>query len=106
MSPLLHLIAGHITVGQQHQPVAPTLVRSQALTLLLTAVPSGESEEDVAVHYLERMTELKMRLLGDQVSRRTAWRIAREQGWDSTYDAEFLAVAKLRADAFVTVDRE
>ncbi len=45
-----------------------------------------------------------MRLLGDRVSRRTAWRITREQSWDSTYDAEFLVVVKLQADAFVTVD--
>ena len=88
---LLHLIAGHITVSQHYQLVAATLIRSQALPLLLTAVRSGELDEDVAVHYQERMTELKMRLLGDRVSRRTEWRIAREQNWDSTYDAEFLA---------------
>ena len=45
-----------------------------------------------------------MRLLGDRVSRRTAWKIAREQGWETTYDAEYLAVTKLQADALVTVD--
>ena len=45
-----------------------------------------------------------MRLLGDRVSRRTAWKIAREQGWNTTYDAEYLAVTKLQADALVTVD--
>ena len=45
-----------------------------------------------------------MRLLGDRVSRRTAWRIARDQGWDTTFDAEYLAVTKLQADAFVTID--
>ena len=44
-----------------------------------------------------------MRLLGDRVSRRTAWRIAREQGWETTYDAEYLALTKLQADALVTV---
>lgn len=52
------------------------------------------------------MTEMKMRLLGDRVSRRTAWRITREQRWESTYDAECLAVAKLQADALVTVSPE
>ena len=52
----------------------------------------------------ERLTELKMRLLGDRVSRRTAWRIARERGWTSTHDAEYLAVCRLQADALVTVD--
>ena len=45
-----------------------------------------------------------MRLLGDRVSRRTAWKIAREQGWETTFDAEYLAVTKLQADAFVTID--
>ncbi len=45
-----------------------------------------------------------MRLLGDRVSRRTAWKIAREQGWETTYDAEYLAVTKLQADALVTVN--
>jgi len=45
-----------------------------------------------------------MRLLGDRVSRRTAWKIAREHGWETTYDAEYLAVTKLQADALVTVN--
>lgn len=45
-----------------------------------------------------------MRLLGDRVSRRTAWKIAVEHGWDTTYEAEYLAVTKLQADALVTVD--
>jgi predicted nucleic acid-binding protein len=62
--------------------------------------------EETALRHHERITELKMRLLGDRVSRRTAWRIATEQGWPTTYDAEYLAVARLQADAFVTVDPE
>ena len=45
-----------------------------------------------------------MRLLGDRVSRRTAWRIAREQDWDTLRDAEYLAITRLQADALVTVD--
>ena len=45
-----------------------------------------------------------MRLLADRVSRRTAWRIAREHGWDTLRDAEYLAMTKLQADALVTVD--
>ena len=47
-----------------------------------------------------------MRLLGDRVSRRTAWRIALDNGWETTFDAEYLAVAKLQADALVTIDAE
>lgn len=47
-----------------------------------------------------------MRLLGDRVSRRTAWKIAREHGWGRLRDAEYLAITELQADALVTVDSE
>nr|MBA2415730.1 hypothetical protein [Geodermatophilaceae bacterium] len=80
------------------------LIRSQALSLLLEGVRHGDLTEDLALQHHERLTELKMRLLGDRVSRRTAWKIAREHGWETTYDAEYLAVTKLQADALVTVD--
>ena len=101
---LLHLVASGVQVSPRHQIVAPNLIRSQALSLLLEAVQNGELTEDQALQHHERFTELKMRLLGDRVSRRTAWRIARQQGWKTTYDAEYLAVTKLQADALVTVD--
>jgi len=80
------------------------LIRSQALSLLLEAVRHGDLTEDLALQHHERLTELRMRLLGDRVSRRTAWKVAREQGWETTYDAEYIAVTKLRADALVTVN--
>jgi predicted nucleic acid-binding protein len=99
---LLQVVAEEVPI--RHQLVAPNLVRSQALNLLLERVRRGELAEDVALQYHQRLTELKMRLLGDRVSRRTAWNIAREQGWETTYDAEYLAVTKLQADALVTVD--
>jgi len=74
------------------------------LALLFDAVRRGDLTENVALQLHDRLTELKMRLLGDRVSRRTAWRIAREHGWASMPDAEYLAVTKLQADALVTVD--
>ncbi len=101
---LLHLIAEDVAIGPQHQLVAPNLIRSQALALLLTAVRDGEITEEVALQRHERLTEMKMRLLGDRVSRRTAWKIARQQGWDTTFDAEYIAVATLQADALITID--
>ncbi len=64
----------------------------------------GQISDEVALQRHERTTEIKMRLLGDRVSRRTAWKIAREHGWDSTLDAEYLAVCKLQADALITID--
>ena len=101
---LLHMVATGVQVSSRHQIVAPNLIRSQALSLLLQAVRHGDLTEDLALQHHERLTELKMRLLGDRVSRRTAWRIAREQDWETTYDAEYLALTKLQADALVTVN--
>ncbi|WP_380168069.1 hypothetical protein [Jannaschia sp. R86511] len=101
---LLHLVGTGVLVDPSQRLVAPNAVRTQALTLLLGAVERGELTEVDAMDQHEAMTALKIRLLGDRVSRRTAWRIAREQGWDSLEHAEYLAVARLQADALVTVD--
>lgn len=101
---MLHLVAEDIAVSPDHQLVAPSLIRSHALTLLLRAVQAGELGERVALERHERFTELKMRLLGDRVSRRTAWKLAMENGWTDTFDAEYIAVCRLQADALVTID--
>src|ERR1700712_4275541 len=94
---LLHIVAHRIEVSSEHQLVAPNSIRSQALSLLLAAVQRGDLEEKVALEQHERLTELKLRLLGDRVSRRTAWKIARARGWDTISDAEYLAVTRLQA---------
>ena len=103
---LLHLVAEGVEVSPEHQLVAPNIIRSQALSLLLAGVRQGDITEAVALQRHERFTELKMRLLGDRVSRRTAWRIALDNGWETTFDAEYLAVTKLQADALVTIDAD
>jgi predicted nucleic acid-binding protein len=101
---LVHFADGGQSVKPEHQLVAPNSIRSQALDLLLHRVHRGELSERDAMQLHERMTGMKMRLLGDRVSRRTAWQIAMEHGWDIIQDAEYLAVAKLQADALVTVN--
>lgn len=87
-----------------HQLVAPNSLRSRALQLLLQDVRASELDEEQALHIHERLTELKVRLLGDRVSRRTAWTYARRFDWQDLEDAEYLAVTALQADALVTVD--
>jgi hypothetical protein len=74
--------------------------------LLLNAVRAGDLSEKEALDIHNRVTELKVRLLGDRVSRGTAWQLARDHDWDSLHWAEYLAVARLQADALVTVDAD
>jgi hypothetical protein len=101
---LLHLVVEDVPVAPGHQLVAPQLLRSQALALLFEAVRRGELTEATALDRHGEMTRVKVRLLGDRVSRRVAWQIARERGLDSTAEAEYLAVTRLQADLFVSVD--
>jgi predicted nucleic acid-binding protein len=103
---LLRVVADDRRVAPGHQLVAPNSVRSDALGLLLTAVREGDLSEKEALATHTHLTELKMRLLGDRVSRGTAWQLARDHDWDSLHWAEYLAVARLQADALVTVNAE
>jgi predicted nucleic acid-binding protein len=89
-----------------HELLAPTLLRSQTLSALHEAVQRGEIPADVARERLTRVGRMKIRLLGDAVLRRRAWELADQLGWASTYNAEYLALTQLQADAFVTLDAE
>lgn len=103
---LLHVIDTDAPIDPHHQLVAPNTIRSEALQLLLRDVREGRRTEQAALQIHERITETKMRLLGDRVSRGTAWKLARENDWDSLAAAEYLAVTRLQADALVTIDAE
>jgi predicted nucleic acid-binding protein len=103
---VLHLAAEEIEVAAEHELLAPTLLRSQTLSALHEAVHRGELTEDVARERLARIQSLPIRLLGDAVLRRNAWQIADRLGWAKTYDAEYVALTRLQADALVTLDAE
>jgi predicted nucleic acid-binding protein len=103
---LVQIAAGEIQVAPEHQLVGPTLVRSQALSALYQAARRGEISEAEALERVTRVNSLRVRFLGDKVLQRTAFRIADALGWETTYDAEFVALAQLQADAIVTMNRE
>ena len=103
---LLQIAAGEVEVAAGHQLVAPTLVRSQALAALYEASRRGEISTTEGMERVTRINSLKVRFLGDKVLQRQAWRVADELGWETTYDAEYVALTKLQADAFITSNRE
>jgi predicted nucleic acid-binding protein len=105
-STVLHLASEELEVAEEHELLAPTLLRSQTLSALHEAVHKGELEPEVALERLERIGKLPIRLLGDAVLRRNAWSFAEQLGWAETYDAEYLALTKLQGDALVTLDPE
>jgi predicted nucleic acid-binding protein len=103
---LLGIAAGEIEVAPGHQLLAPTLVRSQAVAAMYEASRRGEISASEGLDRVTRINSLEVRFLGDKVLQRTAWRVAEELGWESTSDAEFVALTRLQADAFVTSDRK
>ena len=86
---MLELAGTGTEVASEHELLAPTLLRSQTLSLLHEAVQRGELPADVARERLARIGRMPIRLLGDAVLRRRAWEVADQLGWASTYDAEY-----------------
>ncbi len=103
---VLYLASAGIDVPDAHQLLAPTLLRSQTLSALHEAVQRGEIPADVGRERLARVGRMPIRLLGDAVLRRRAWDLADQLGWASTFDAEYVALTQLQADALVTQNAE
>jgi predicted nucleic acid-binding protein len=103
---VLRLASEGIEVRAEHELLAPTLLRSQTLSAMHEAVHAGEVPANVALDRLTRIWAMPIRLLGDAVLRRRAFELAERLGWAETYDAEYLALTQLQADAFVTLDAE
>lgn len=102
----LSLAAGECRIAEHAQLVAPTLIRSEVLSALYGLVHAGEMDEADAREALTYIRGLRMRLLGDRVLQDVAWKIAGELGWPETYEAEYIALTRLQADALVTGDPE
>ena len=103
---VIHLASEAIEVSPAHELVAPTLLRSQTLSALHEAVVRGEIPAAVGIERHRLISKMPIRLLGDGVLRRRAWQVADQLGWASTYQAEYVALTQLQADAFVTLDAE
>jgi predicted nucleic acid-binding protein len=102
----VRLVREGAVVPEHHQLVAPNLLRSQALSLIYRSVRAGATSAPDARQQLDAITTMRIRLLGDRVSRGRAFAVAAQLGWDDTPDAEYVAVAQLQADALVTGDAE
>lgn len=101
----LRIVTDDRPIDAAHSLVGPSILRSHALSALYRASRDGSLDEKAARARLEGIAGMKIRLLGDRVSRSTAFVIAGRLGWDDTEQAEYLAVAQLQADALITEDR-
>ena len=97
----IDLAAGGATIPPEHSLAAPTLLRSQALALVYESVHRGEIDERIGRKVLDDIRGLRIRLLGDRSLQDHAW-----LNWPDTYQAEYIAVTQLQADALATADKK
>jgi hypothetical protein len=100
----IRLAHDQAVIGDEHQILAPTLLRSQTLSLLYQEVHRGEMAQKDAERRLNYIRGLRIRLLGDRVLQTVAWKVADQLGWPDTMIAEYVALPQLQADALITLD--
>ena len=104
---VIHVVSAEGAVSSSHQLLAPTLLRSQTLSMLHEAVHRGEIPADVARDRLTRIGQMRIRLLGGTRYFGVGHgELADQFDWASTYIAEYIALTQLQGDAFVTLDDE
>ena len=101
----IRLAEDQAVIRSEHQILAPVLLRSQVLSLLYQAVRRGELTRKDAERQLNYVHGLRIRLQEDLVLQNVAWKAAGLLGWPDTFDAEYVALAQLQADALITLDR-
>jgi predicted nucleic acid-binding protein len=101
----MRLAHDQAVIRDDHQILAPTLLRSQLLSLLYQAVRRGDMTRKDAEQQLDYVRGLRIRLLGDRVLQNVAWKAAVLLGWPDTFDAEYVALTQLHADALITLDQ-
>ena len=102
----IRLAHSQAVIRDEHQILAPALLRSQLLSLLYQAVRRNEMTRKEAEQHLDYVRRLRIRLLGDRVLQNVAWKVADQLGWTDTFDAEYVALTQLQADAFITLNRQ
>lgn len=100
----IRLAHDQAVIRHEHKLLAPTLLRSQTLSFLHQAADRGEMTKQEADQHLTYLRGLRIRLLGDRVLQDVAWKVADRLGWADTFDAEYVALTQLQADALITLD--
>jgi len=95
--------AGFEPLARQ-QLVAPHLMWSEASSVLHELRWRGEIPDDLSGIALQRLAEADVSPRRPKGLTEEAWRIADRLGWAKTYDAEYLALARLLRCRLLTTD--
>jgi predicted nucleic acid-binding protein len=87
-----------------HELIGPPLLWSEVYSAVHEAVWRRDVEATAAADVLAVFLRLGVKRRAPARLHREAYRIASELGWAKTYDAEFLALARLESATVLTTD--
>jgi predicted nucleic acid-binding protein len=100
--------ASHSPIGlarlASHKLVAPHLMRAEAGSVLHEKVWRREITPERGRLMLSRVVRSPVELLAPDGLLEEAWAVADELGWAKTYDAHYVALARLLRCRLVTID--
>lgn len=89
---------------RRYELVAPPLLWIEAVSSLHAMIWRGELDRDQANPVLDRVLSAPIRRREPDGLAREAWKVADELGWAKTYDANYVALARLLGCKLVTLD--
>ncbi len=87
-----------------HELVGPPLLWSEVHSALHAGLWRRDVDHDAAEHILAAFRALGVRRRSPRDLHADAFRVATELGWAKTYDAEYLALARLEHAQVLTTD--
>lgn len=95
---------GFRVLPARKQPIGPPLLWPEVRSSLHVSVMRGMVSRDLALAAFTRLQSGRIELQEPAELAEQAWQIADELGWHKTYDAEYLALAKLLECPLLTLD--
>jgi predicted nucleic acid-binding protein len=88
----------------QHAPIAPALMWSEALSALHETQWRGDEDADVTAAAIERLLTAPIERIASRELYAETRRVSLMLRWAKTYDAEYLALARLHDCRLLSLD--
>ena len=100
----IHLAGEEAVIPDGHHMLAPAILRSQMLYSSIGSTRDKSPRRMPSTPVLPARDAV--RLLEKPLLQNAAWNVADQLGWPDTFDAEYVALTQLQADALIMLHRQ